>query len=401
MKPNAKPWWAVIIDGELSRKQCSLSRLADATGVSKPTLSRLFAAERAPHQADALKAIIKELQVIGVQNDAVVGMQEWILESGGPARQALESLIKDGIISEPSTKNLRLSIQEASEMHEILTDDAMQRYGIPMQPFDGLRGPADVYMSPENKALTDHLIKVVTSSTSLAVLVGPTGSGKTTMMKMVTQRLKNDYSYRVLAPSILDMSQLNEKSLHRLILDAAGRSKETWGDPQKRSQKSQSALKSMGQRVVLIVDQAEDLTPDGILLLKRVNEWTDGGWDLLLRVVISGQPQIKAQFENERNRQFTIRADINEMPALKKAWPLVEHRLKQIGMSKEAINKMWGTDAREALELKAAALAVGTQVTPRAIENIAARAINWAAKFALDNISPDAIERVQDKAGRK
>ncbi len=338
--------------------------------------------------------MIRTLRECAAPEDAVSELISFTLSLGGSAKAAMTQLIDSGVIPKPAEAN-RLSIEEASQMHETLTEKALEFFHIPFQPFAAPRGKDDVIDWPELKAVSKRIVRIVTSSTSMAVVTGPTGSGKTTMMRCLRGDLKA-HGFRTINPSMLNMKQFTETTMHRLILEEVGNNSANFTDPQHRGREAQRALKSLDQRVVLMVDQAEDLSDDGFLLLKRANEWTDGGWDLLLRIIVFGQPQIKAQFESEKNKQFVVRSEIMDMPGLSKGWAYIAGRLKRTEMSPSDLENVFTPAGREAFDQKIRALSSARTVTPRDAENLASLAMNWAAKYG-QQVTPEAVEHVQDR----
>jgi len=396
---EARPHWAEQVLNWLESAGISQARLAECSNTGKATWSRWLAGQP-PADPKVLARGLRGLQRVGLPHHLLEQVKAAIYEAGGNTRQAMETLISDGSTAAPRGMKGRMTIEEAVMIHEVLHSEAMRLYGCPGQPFGELNGPEDVYIWPSLRSVATGLLGVVTGGQSMAVITGPTGSGKTTLKRMMSDQLDVDFGCRVLEPSLLDMSALSESAINRMILEAAGDDSGDFIDNHTRGSKARRALARMRKsgKVIIWIDQAEDLSDAGMVLLKRLHEERDG-WTRLVTVVLSGQPQVRDHFRNARAAQFAIRSELMEMPGLTAddAWQLIQHRLRRAGMSAARIATVFPAETVESLALKVKALAVGGVVTPRQIENLVARAMNRSAQIGDATITPAMIDHVQDR----
>jgi len=392
-----RPYWSVLFEKILERNGLSLSAVAARAKISKSTIHKWINGEP-PAREEKQQAVYTALRDLGLNSSAMETIVTGVIEAGGVPASAAMSLMKQGIIPQYAGFN-RLTIEEASMRHQVLTERTMKHFSISKQPFGDLECRADAYVWPELDAACRHIIEVITRSTSMLVLTGPTGAGKTTLMRLVTEELEQNYSFKALFPALLDLKGLNETAIQRIILDAAGDNKSAFTDAQGRGSRSRAALARMRKqhKLVLWVDQAEDLDSEGMIMLKRHNEERDG-WQKLVSIVLSGQPQVRENFSNAKAAQFAIRAELLEMPSVGDAGAFLAFRLRSAGLSKAEIERVWPDTALAALNLKAKALKLGSgSVTPRQIENLAAIIMNYVAEVGDPCVTPSAIEHVQDK----
>ncbi len=400
-KSKSKSWWAVILEGNINRAGSSYRSVAKATGTSAAAVSRWFAGD-APKSAERQLAIIGELKQLRCDDGAIAGMIEHTLDAGGKAAECMAKLVEAGKVA-PATEQNRMSIKGASDMHEVISVKAQRHFGLKRDPFGGLTCAGDCYVWPELRELEEHLFESINGTNSMIVIIGPTGVGKTTLMQRLTERLKSELSFKILKPSMLNMAKLTERAIQRMVLDAAGITKGVCpGDLQQCASKTEKALSILNEnhRCLLWVDQAEDLTDEGLILMKRLSEMTEG-WRQLVRVVMTGQPAIREHFDSEANRQFVIRSEINEMPAINNAWSYIEFRFRRAGMSRDQLTKMFPKETRDALNAKVELLAMVSTPTPRAVENLTAKAINWCAQYEESTVTVEGVEHVQDAVRRR
>ena len=131
-------------------------------------------------------------------------------------------------------------------------------YGLKEKPFNATPDPRFIYMSPAHREALAQLVYATRERKGFSVLTGRIGTGKTTLLHALRQRLDGQTAVAFVVNSSLDFDGILE-----CILDDFGIAK----GMESRSQRL-LALKSfllererMGQATILMLDEAHNLDP--------------------------------------------------------------------------------------------------------------------------------------------
>lgn len=204
-------------------------------------------------------------------------------------------------------------------------------YGLSGKPFQLNPDPSFFYGSRGHKRAQAYLEYGLHQSEGFIVITGEVGAGKTTLLRSLLQKLDPD---KVVSGQLVS-TQLDAQDLLRMVVAA-------FGLPCKTAEKSELllvletflvALTSKGKRALLIVDEAQNLTPRAVEELRMLSNFQLGEHALLQSFLV-GQPEFRATMQSPHMKQLRQRViasyhlgpmDETETRAY------IEHRLRQVG----------------------------------------------------------------------
>jgi type II secretory pathway predicted ATPase ExeA len=220
------------------------------------------------------------------------------------------------------------------------------------------------------------------------VLTGEVGTGKTTLLRQLLNTIDDDVliglvtnthaSFGELMKWImlafdLPQSNMGEVDQHRLFLDFL------------------LVQYAQGKRVVLIVDEAQNLGLDAVEQLRMLSNVNSEG-DHLLQLVLVGQPELQTLLRRPELRQFVqrIAMDYHLRPlSSHEVDGYISHRLETAGGSSDIFSR----DARYAVHFF-------TQGIPRLVNILCDLALVHAFADDIEKIGIDNIIDVVDERSR-
>jgi len=164
-------------------------------------------------------------------------------------------------------------------------------YGLKEEPFNITPDPRFLYWSQKHQEAFRHLVYGVQSNKGLAVLTGAPGTGKTAILRAVTEHLSEQYPGIHIA--FLVNSKINVQDLFCLIFDEFGL--ETNEDS-----KSMYLIKLKNflirnyhnnQKSILILDEAQNFHAALLEEIRLLSNMETAG-EKLLHIFLVGQPQL-------------------------------------------------------------------------------------------------------------
>src|SRR5204862_4846810 len=186
-------------------------------------------------------------------------------------------------------------------------------FGLLEKPFNPTPDPRFLYMSPGHREALAQLLYGVQERKGFIVLTGQVGTGKTTLVHALRQRLNGQTAVAFVFNSTLPFDGILEYALQDLGVPKAGES---------RAQQL-IALNNFlvereraGQNTVLILDEAQNLdasTLEQVRLLSNFETPTSK----LLQIVLVGQPELKARLQLPELQQLKQRIGLRcQIPPL-------------------------------------------------------------------------------------
>ena len=186
-------------------------------------------------------------------------------------------------------------------------------YGLTEKPFNATPDPKFLYMSPGHREALAQLLYGTQERKGFIALTGKVGTGKTTLLHALCQRLNGESAVSFVVNSALPFDQFLEYVLEDLGINKVAESR-----AQRLIALNNFLIEQQraGQNTVLIVDEAQNLDPltlEQIRLLSNFETPTSK----LLQILLVGQPELKSRLNLPELRQLKQRIALRcQIPAL-------------------------------------------------------------------------------------
>ncbi|HEV7268348.1 MAG TPA: AAA family ATPase [Falsiroseomonas sp.] len=235
-----------------------------------------------------------------------------------------------------------------------------------------------------------HLMYGLAQGEGFVVVTGEVGAGKTTLV----ERFCSELDPETFVVARIMTTQVAGDDLLRLVADAFGVQAE--GDKATVLRGIIAALRKAERRHVLIVDEAQALTPAGLEELRMLSNITDGG-KALLQTILLGQPELRrviASPDLDQLRQRILASFHLGGLSREETRSYVEHRLRAVGWTG---NPSWDDDAFEVIFRHTGGI-------PRRINRLCSRvllagALEKSPHLAADLVEATALELEEDLGG--
>lgn len=251
-------------------------------------------------------------------------------------------------------------------------------FGLNEKPFSITPNPRYLYMSERHTEALAHLIYGIKDSGGFIQLTGEVGTGKTTLIRGLLQRLPETADVAVVLNSQLSATEFLASILEELGIEV----------PEQRD--SLKALTdalnefllenySNGRRTILIVDEAQNFAVDVLEQIRLLTN-LETAKHKLLQILLIGQPELRTTLSRHDLRQLAQRITARyHLEALSQddTEVYIQHRLKVAGATRPIFAK---SACRELYRLSGG--------IPRIINVIADRALLGA--FTAEEAQVDA-----------
>jgi general secretion pathway protein A len=203
-------------------------------------------------------------------------------------------------------------------------------FGFRTKPFALTPDPEFLYPSRQHAMAMTMLEYGLESHAAFSLLTGDIGSGKTTLVRRLLRGLGDQ-----VAVGLISNTHERFRSIHGWALSALGIAPVDDSEIAKYEALVDSFVReySKGRRTLLILDEAQNLSIEvleELRLLSNVNSEKD----LVLQILLVGQPELRAKLSRPELRQFAQRVSVDfHLRPLDRAetHAYVRHRLKIAG----------------------------------------------------------------------
>jgi general secretion pathway protein A len=209
-------------------------------------------------------------------------------------------------------------------------------YGLKEMPFALTPDPRYLYFTPSHTEVMANLHYGIESGKGLIVVTGEVGTGKTTMLRWVMQRLDRTvlvayiFNPRLSVPefyqhlaALFDIQNWESKS--DLLIELG---------------KVLESRHSRGLRTVLIVDEAHGLSTSVLEEVRLLGNF-ESDTAKQLQIVLTGQPELRTVLNNPDLRQLkqrvALRCDVKALPNVEETAQYINTRLKVAGAERTDI----------------------------------------------------------------
>lgn len=260
-------------------------------------------------------------------------------------------------------------------------------YGLKEKPFSIQPDPDFLYMGKRHTLAYNTLEYALLSRAGFAVICGDIGCGKTTLIRRLLNTLGDDVIVGLITNTHQDMGNILEWIMLAYGLPFEGKSHVAQYDAFQRFLIGEYGK---GRRVVLIVDEAQNLSVAGLEALRMLSN-INADKDQLLQMVLVGQPQLRDLLKRPELAQVAQRIAVDFfIPPLNLAEvsSYIKHRLRVAGRE------------RSLFRLQAMArIAEVARGIPRNINTLCDMALVYGYSHGAKVIDEDIIDEVlQDRS---
>lgn len=197
---------------------------------------------------------------------------------------------------------------------QMLNPNTMRHFKLTRHPFENeIRSEDDLFMSDQQILLREAMVQAALGGSIFAV-TGECGAGKTEVRKGFLEYIhRNHPEIQVIEPMVINKKRLTPE----MIFDAIAEDLNITNMPaglERRARKVDAALRrsvKTGNRHVLVIEEAHDLTNNVIKQLKRIWELSDG-FTRLISIILIGQPELESILapSNYEVREFARRCNM-------------------------------------------------------------------------------------------
>jgi type II secretory pathway predicted ATPase ExeA len=226
------------------------------------------------------------------------------------------------------------------------------------------------------------------------------GSGKSTARRKFFEKAAENGNLQVVFPQSYDKEKLTEHGLmHSIIADLTEEvPKGRQEGLARRAGKLLLDRSKNGERVVLVIEEAQDLTVKTLKILKRMWEM-ENGFRRLLAIILIGQNELENRLYDKNRvevREVASRTMHIRMDDLgNQTADYIKHRLKSAGAD---VNKIITPEAIEAIKQKMQ-VTDGRNSTsiiyPIHVDNFMVRCMNHAVACGEELVTPTVVNAVR------
>lgn len=164
-------------------------------------------------------------------------------------------------------------------------------YGLKEKPFNATPDPRFLYLTPGHREALAQLLYGVQENKGFIVLTGRVGTGKTTLVHTMRQRLNGNNAISFVFNSSLPFDGILEYMLEDFGIAKAGES-----HAQRLIALNNFLIerRRAGQNTVLILDEAQNLDPSTLEQVRLLSNF-ETPTDKLLQILLVGQPELTAK----------------------------------------------------------------------------------------------------------
>lgn len=210
----------------------------------------------------------------------------------------------------------------------------LEYYGLREAPFSITPDPRYVFLSERHRDALAHLLYGVGKGGSggFVQLTGEVGTGKTTLSRLLLEQLPEDTRVALLLNPKLSPVEMIEAVCEELKLDISGKQGSLKGLTDALNTYLLDAY-AQGMRVVLIVDEAQNLSLDVLEQIRLLTN-LETPTQKLLQIILLGQPELRDMLNRPELRQLaqriTARYHLTPLDAAE-AEAYVKHRMAVAG----------------------------------------------------------------------
>jgi general secretion pathway protein A len=209
-------------------------------------------------------------------------------------------------------------------------------YGLKELPFALTPDPRFIYFTPSHTEVMANLHYGIESGKGLVVVTGEVGTGKTTVLRWMMQRLD-----RTVLVAYIFNPRFSVTEFYQHVASLLNIHKwETKPELLAELGKALESRHSRGLRTVLIIDEAQGLSPAVLEEIRMLSNF-ESDTAKQLQIVLTGQPELRELLNDPDLRQFkqrvALRCVIKALPTVEETNRYITSRLLAAGAERTDI----------------------------------------------------------------
>lgn len=211
-------------------------------------------------------------------------------------------------------------------------------YGLKEFPFALTPDPRFIYFTPSHAEAMANLHYGIESGKGLIVVTGEVGTGKTTVLRWIMQRLE-----RTVLVGYIFNPRLSVPEFYRYLSSPTLLNIQGWENKADLLAALGQILESRhrrGLRTVLIIDEAQALSLNVLEEIRLLSNFETNSAKLL-QIVLTGQPELRTVLNDVRLRQLkqrvALRCEIRPLPNVEETERYITTRLRVAGAERTDI----------------------------------------------------------------
>jgi general secretion pathway protein A len=209
-------------------------------------------------------------------------------------------------------------------------------YGLKELPFALTPDPRFIYFTPSHTEVMANLHYGIESGKGLVVVTGEVGTGKTTILRWMMQRLDRSVLVAYIFNPRLSVTEFYQHVA--ILLDL--QKWETKSELLMELGRSLESRHARGLRTVLIIDEAQGLSPHVLEEIRLLSNF-ESNTAKQLQIVLTGQPELREVLNNADLRQLkqriALRCEIKALPNVEETDRYITSRLLVAGAERTDI----------------------------------------------------------------
>lgn len=260
-----------------------------------------------------------------------------------------------------------------------------QFFGMKERPFSLVPDPDFIFWSKEHRRAFAMLDYGILTRAPITLITGDVGAGKTTLLHHLLKTVGDDVHVGMVSNAHGSRGELLRWVL--LALDQPANPEETYVDLFGRLQEFLITTYAQGKRVILIFDEAQNLSRESLEELRMFTN-INSNKDELLQLVLVGQPELRDIIQRPDLTQFAQRvASAFHLKAMDRETvsEYITHRLQVAGTTREVFTP-------EAVTL----IFEAARGVPRLTNQLCDFCLVYAFAQNTDTVTAEVVQRVLD-----